>query len=134
LRFDPAEPQIGVGETVAVNIYVADANQLFGLPLRFGFDPKLVRIADIVKGTFLQGDGQDLIFSKNIRNEVGQAAVNISRFPGTGGVDGAGLVVTVNLEGIAAGEMAFRVSPAGSRDATGQQVKIAPARVSVNVR
>ena len=134
LRFDPAEPQIGVGETVAVNIYVDDANQLFGLPLRFGFDPKLVRIADIVKGTFLQGDGQDLIFSKNIRNEVGQAAVNISRFPGTGGVDGAGLVVTVNLEGIAAGEMAFRVSPAGSRDATGQQVKIAPARVSVNVR
>ena len=134
LRFDPAEPQIGVGETVAFNIYVDDANQLFGLPLRFGFDPKLVRIADIVKGTFLQGDGQDLIFSRNIRNEVGQAAVNISRFPGTGGVDGAGLVVTVNLEGIAAGEMAFRVSPAGSRDATGQQVKIAPARVSVNVR
>ncbi len=134
LRFDPAEPQIGVGETVAINIYVDDANQLFGLPLRFGFDPKLVRIADIVKGTFLQGDGQDLIFSRNIRNEVGQAAVNISRFPGTGGVDGAGLVVTVNLEGIAAGEMAFRVSPAGSRDATGQQIKIEPARLTVNVR
>ncbi len=134
LRFDPVEPQIGVGETVAINIYVDDANQLFGLPLRFGFDPKLVRIADIVKGTFLQGDGQDLIFSRNIRNEVGQAAVNISRFPGTGGVDGAGLVVTVNLEGIAAGEMAFRVSPAGSRDATGQQIKIEPARLTVNVR
>ena len=134
LRFEPANPQVGVGETVAVNVFVDNANQLFGLPLRFGFDPKLVRLADIVKGTFLQGDGQDLIFSKNIRNEVGQAAINTSRFPGTGGVDGAGLVVTLTIEGIAAGEMTLRVSPAGSRDATGQPVRIAPAQLSVNVR
>ena len=134
LRFEPANPQVGVGETVAVNVFVDNANQLFGLPLRFGFDPKLVRLADIVKGTFLQGDGQDLIFSKNIRNEVGQAAINTSRFPGTGGVDGAGLVVTLTIEGVARGEMTLRVSPAGSRDATGQPVRIAPAQLSVNVR
>ena len=134
LRFEPANPQVGVGETVAVNIFVDNANQLFGLPLRFGFDPKLVRLADITKGTFLQGDGQDLIFSKNIRNEVGQAAVNISRFPGTGGVDGAGLVVTVMIEGVAGGQMTLRVSPAGSRDATGQRLSIAPAQLSVSVR
>ena len=134
LRFEPANPQVGVGETVAVNIFVDNANQLFGLPLRFGFDPKLVRLADITKGTFLQGDGQDLIFSKNIRNEVGQAAVNISRFPGTGGVDGAGLVVIVTIEGVAGGQMTLRVSPAGSRDATGQRVSIAPAQLSVSVR
>ena len=117
-----------------VNVFVDNANQLFGLPLRFGFDPKLVRLADITKGTFLQGDGQDLIFSKNIRNEVGQAAINTSRFPGTGGVDGAGLVVTLTIEGVASGEMTLRVSPAGSRDATGQPVRIAPAQLSVNVR
>ena len=134
LRFEPANPQVGVGETVAVNVFVDNANQLFALPLRFRFDPKLVRLADIVKGTFLQGDGQDLIFSRNIRNEVGQAAINTSRFPGTGGVDGAGLVVTLTIEGIAAGEMTLRVSPAGSRDATGQPVRIAPAQLSVNVR
>ena len=134
LRFEPADPQVGVGETVAVNIFVDNANQLFGLPLRFGFDPKLVRLADITKGTFLQGDGQDLIFSKNIRNEVGQAAVNISRFPGTGGVDGAGLVVIVTIEGVAGGQMTLRVSPAGSRDATGQRLSIAPAQLSVSVR
>ena len=134
LRFEPANPQVGVGETVAVNIFVDNAKQLFGLPMRFGFDPKLVRLADITKGTFLQGDGQDLIFSKNIRNEVGQAAINTSRFPGTGGVDGSGLVVTLMIEGIARGEMTLRVSPAGSRDATGQPVRIAPAQLSVNVR
>ena len=134
LRFEPANPQVAVGETVAVHVFVDNANQLFGLPLRFGFDPKLVRLADITKGTFLQGDGQDLIFSKNIRNEVGQAAINTSRFPGTGGVDGAGLVVTLTIEGLARGEMTLRVSPAGSRDATGQPARIAPAQLSVNVR
>ena len=62
-RFDPAAPQLAAGEQVTVNVLLEGAKQIFGVPMRFGWDPKVLRLAEIQKGTFLQGDGQDLIFS-----------------------------------------------------------------------
>ena len=103
--FAPAEPVVAVGEQIEVGVSIANVKQLFGIPMRFGYNPKLLRLVDIQRGTFLQGDGQDLIFSKNIRDKVGLAAVNISRFPGTGGVDGGGLLVTLVFEGVASGRV-----------------------------
>ena len=94
----------------------------------------MIRIADITKGTFLEGDESDLIFSKNIRNEVGQAAVNISRFPGTGGVDGEGLVISLQVEGVAAGDARLRVIPTGARDGELKPLKIESAEIQVKVQ
>lgn len=133
-RFDPPNPQVAAGETISVNVIIENANQIFGVPLRFGFDPNVIRLADITRGPFLQGEGTDLIFSRNIRNEVGQAAINISRFPGTGGVDGGGVLATLVFEGVASGNATVRVTPTGARDATGQAVQISSAQLPVTVR
>ena len=133
-RFDPAAPQVAAGEQVSVNVLLEGAKQIFGVPMRFGWDPKVLRLAEIQKGTFLQGDGQDLIFSRNIRNDVGQAAINISRFPGTGGTDGSGLLVTLVLEGVAGGSATLKARATGARDATGQRVQVTAAELNVTVR
>ena len=133
-RFAPAAPVVAVGEQLEIGVSVTNVKQLFGIPLRFGYNPKLLRLVDIQRGTFLQGDGQDLIFSKNIRHKVGLAAVNMSRFPGTGGVDGGGLLVTLVFEGVASGRSDVKVTPTGARDAESKPLKIAPGRVSVRVR
>ena len=132
--FAPAEPVVVVGEQIEVGVSIANVKQLFGIPMRFGYNPKLLRLVDIRRGTFLQGDGQDLIFSKNIRHKVGLAAVNISRFPGTGGVDGAGLLVKLVFEGVASGRSDVKVTPSGARDAESKPLKIAVGQVSVRVR
>ena len=132
--FAPAEPVVAVGEQIEVGVSIANVKQLFGIPMRFGYNPKLLRLVDIQRGTFLQGDGQDLIFSKNIRDKVGLAAVNISRFPGTGGVDGGGLLVTLVFEGVASGRSDVKVTPSGARDAESKPLKIAVGQVSVRVR
>ena len=132
--FAPAEPVVAVGEQIEIGVSVANVKQLFGIPMRFGYNPKLLRLVDIRRGTFLQGDGQDLIFSKNIRQRVGLAAVNISRFPGTGGVDGRGLLVKLVFEGVASGRSDVKVTPTGARDAERKPLKVAPGQVSVRVR
>ena len=132
--FAPAEPVVAVGEQLEIGVSVANVKQLFGIPMRFGYNPKLLRLVDIQRGTFLQGDGQDLIFSKNIRHKVGLAAVNISRFPGTGGVDGGGLLVKLVFEGVASGRSDVKVTPTGARDAESKRMKIAAGQVSVRVR
>ena len=133
-RFDPAAPQVAAGERVTVNIMIEGAQQIFGVPMRFGWDPKKLRLVEIRKGSFLQGDGQDLIFSRNIRNDAGQAAINLSRFPGTGGVDGHGALATLVLEGVASGSTTLKARATGARDAEGQPVQAPAAELTVTVR
>ena len=134
LALQPSAPELAVGQQITVHLRVQNAAQLFAVPMRIRFDQKFVRMVDITKGEFLKGDEQDLIFSKNIRNEVGQAAVNISRFPGTDGIDGSGVVVSLVIEGVAAGSGDLRVAPTGARDAEAKPVKITSAQATVTVR
>ena len=130
----PATPTVVVGGKTEVDVIVQNVKQLFGVPLRIRFDGRVMRLADITKGTFLEGDESDLIFSKNIRNEVGQAAVNISRFPGTGGVDGEGLIITLIVEGVSAGDARLRVIPTGARDGELRPLRIESAETRVTVQ
>lgn len=130
----PATPTVEVGGKTEVDVIVRNVKQLFGVPLRIRFDGRVMRLADITKGTFLEGDESDLIFSKNIRNEVGQAAVNISRFPGTGGVDGEGLIITLIVEGVSAGDARLRVIPTGARDGELRPLQIESAETRVTVQ
>jgi hypothetical protein len=60
--------------------------------------------------------------------------VNISRFPGTGGVDGQGTVITLIVEGVAAGESSLRVIPTGARDGQSQPLQIQSAETNVTVK
>ncbi len=130
----PSAPTVEVGGKTEVDVIVRNVKQLFGVPLRIRFDGRVMRLADITKGTFLEGDESDLIFSKNIRNEVGQAAVNISRFPGTGGVDGEGLIITLIVEGVSVGDARLRVIPTGARDGELRPLQIESAETRVTVQ
>ena len=131
---NPATPSVAVGQRIRVDVIVQNVTQLFGVPMRIRYDARVMRLADIEKGIFLEGDESDLIFSKNIRNEVGQSAVNISRFPGTGGVDGQGVVITLILEGVAAGESRLRVIPTGARNGDSQPLQIESVETKVTVQ
>jgi hypothetical protein len=130
----PPNPQTGVGEPIEVNVVIQDVSQLFGLPMRIRYDRNILRLVDIKKGPFLESDGQDLIFARNIRAEVGQAAVNISRFPGTGGIDGGGVLITMVFEGVSAGTGTVQVTPTAARDANAKVIQIPPAEFKVSVR
>jgi general secretion pathway protein D len=132
--FQPASISLAAGEQATVELVVENVTQLFGSPLRIGFDPRIIRVTDITRGPFLEGDGMDLIFAKNIRGEVGQAAVNISRFPGTGGSDGSGVLVTLHVEGVAAGSSKIGVTSTGARNADAQPISIPPAQLPVAVK
>ena len=117
-----------------MQLYVDSAEQLFGSPLRIRYNREQLSLVEIVKGDFLAGEeATDLIFSRNIRNQVGQAAVNISRFPGTGGADGSGVLVTMTFEALAPGQATVLVTPTGARNATQQIIDVGPGRATVTV-
>ncbi|MEZ5362054.1 MAG: hypothetical protein R2748_06835 [Bryobacterales bacterium] len=57
----------------------------------------------------------DVIFSKNVRNQAGLAQVNLARFPGTGGADGNGVLLTLTFQAVAPGQSTVSVTPTGAR-------------------
>ena len=72
-------------------------------PLRIQFDPKILRLNDVTRGDLLAMDGQQPVFTKNIMNDAGTATIQLSRQPGTAGVNGGGVLVTLNFQTIGRG-------------------------------
>lgn len=134
LSLDPAQPSIAVGASLAVTLSVNDAVQLFSMPMRVQYDRNLLELTGIEKGAFLEGDdASDIIFSRNIRQSNGLAAVNISRFPGTGGADGSGALITLTFKGLAPGSAQVRFMPTGPRNAAAETLNVSALAVDVSV-
>jgi len=135
LLFDPGQTTLAAGEETTVSVLADGVTDLFGSPLRIAFDPAVVNIVEITRGDFLAGpERTDLIFSRNIRNQVGQSAVNISRFPGTGGATGRGELIQIRLRGVAAGQTQLNVSPTGARRADGNPMTLQAASLQLTVQ
>jgi general secretion pathway protein D len=135
LRFDNQAVTVAPEQQVTMSVLVDNAQQLFAAPLRIRYDQRVLTLVDVSKGDFLAGpEMTDVIFSRNIRNQSGQAAVNLSRFPGTGGADGSGVLVTLTFQAVAPGQTSVAVTPTGARTAEQQTVSIGTAQAQVTVR
>jgi general secretion pathway protein D len=117
LQFDRPKVTAPSGSKVTLNLVVQNAADLFSTGFQIQFDPAQVRLLDAVRGTLLSSDGQDVIFSKNIQNDTGQATINLSRFPGSGGVSGGGVLLRLELETVSAGTATVRVTGVEARNA-----------------
>lgn len=134
LLLQPSGPQVLVGQEITVSLRVTDAVALFSMPMRVQYDQEKLRLTGVEKGPFLAGqDASDIIFSRSIRHSNGLAAVNISRFPGAGGADGEGELITLTLEGLEAGAAQLRVFATGPRDASGSTLSVEPLEAEVIV-
>lgn len=135
LLFEPGQTTLATGQETTVSVLADGVTDLFGSPLRIAFDPAVVNIVEITRGDFLAGpERTDLIFSRNIRNQVGQSAVNISRFPGTGGASGRGELIQIRLRGVAPGQTQLNVSPTGARSADGNPLNLQAASLQLTVQ
>ena len=134
LSLQPETAVIPVEQRVTLSLMVDDAVELASMPLRIQYDREKLRLVGIEKGPFLAGDdASDIIFSRSIRHANGLAAVNISRFPGAGGADGEGVLVTLTFEGLAPGAAQLRVTANAPRDASNRAVDVEPLETEITV-
>ena len=99
----PASPEAQVGGTVTVTLDVQNVTNLFNSPVRLKFDPNLLRLNEVTRGSFLAGDGKTVIFTRNILNDSGDCIINLSRMPGDTGVSGEGTLLTFTFQALARG-------------------------------
>jgi hypothetical protein len=107
---------------------------LASTPMQIRFDPKILRLNDVVRGNLLASDGQQVAFSKNILNDTGEATVNVSRFPSTGGVSGSGSIMTLVFQAVGRGDTNVSVPQLTLRNSQSQPIATASPQVTVSVK
>jgi len=81
----------------------SDADNLYSAPLTLVFDPATLEAVSLTEGGFLNQDGSKTVFINKIDNQNGQLQIKISREGETGGVSGAGKLLSANFKAKGAG-------------------------------
>jgi general secretion pathway protein D len=129
-----------LSQTVNVTVYAENVTDLMSAAAHLQYDPKILRINNIVAGDLPQKNVAQLQPSKNILNDSGQADVSVSRGPGDGGVSGSGGLFTIVFQAVGRGNTSVTVSgvalnSAGANAAAGQRIPSnAPPALTVNVK
>ena len=85
-------------------------------------------------GDFLASDGQQPVFTKNIISDSGSAIIQLNRTPGTPGVNGGGVLITLNFQAIARGMTVVNIPGLMVRNSQGQPVATGNPQVSIRVQ
>ncbi|SPE37939.1 Type II and III secretion system protein [Candidatus Sulfopaludibacter sp. SbA6] len=134
VRFSPAQVDTSVSSSITVAVTLDDGKDVAGAPMQIQFDPKILRLNDVVRGDFFSRDGQQPLFSKNILNDAGTASIQLNRMPRTPGISGGGVLVTLNFQAVSKGATAVTITNLPIKDSQGQAIAAGTPRLSVNVK
>jgi general secretion pathway protein D len=132
--FTPGGVEAASGGTVTVSLAVENVTDLFSAPLRFKFDPNVLRLDDVTRGNFLAGDGRDVLFTRNIQNNTGDVTINLRRNTGVGGLSGSGTLVTLTFQVIGKGVTTVTAPGLSFLDSRGQGILSASPQMNVTIK
>ena len=134
VNFVPAQVETMMGGSFNVNLVMANATDLFSAPLQIKFDPKVLKLNDVAQGNLMASDGQQATFTKNIQNDTGEADITLNRLPGTGGITGSGMLVTLSFTTLARGATSVSAPAFSPSNSQGQPIANSSPLLTVNVR
>ena len=123
-----------MGNMFNVNMVIANATDLFSAPLQIKYDPKVLKLNDVVQGNLMSSDGQQVTFTKNILNDTGEADITINRMPGSGGVTGSGIMVTLSFSTLGRGSTSVSAPAFSPTNSQGQPISNSSPLLTVTVR
>ena len=90
------------GGNITVSLVLENAADLAAAPMQIKFDPKVLRMNDVVKGDLLGTDAQQVIFTKNITERHRATPPSTSTAcPAAARVSGSGTLVTLTFQAVA---------------------------------
>jgi general secretion pathway protein D len=134
LRLTPAQIDTTVSNNFTVAVTIEGATDVASAPMQVQFDPKILRLNDVTRGDFLSSDSQPPVFTKNIMNDSGSAAIQLNRLPGTPGANGSGVIAVLSFQAVGKGVTAVTLPNLTVRNSQGQVVGSASPRLLVNVK
>jgi len=132
--FTPSTVSVGPNTPFTVNVELngaADATSIS--PLRVKWDPAVLRLTDITPGDLLSRHAGAVSSIKDVRNDAGEATINVTRTTGAG-ITGSGPVAVLNFVAVAPGKGSVTVTEMGLKNSQSQAVPVALGSVSVAVQ
>lgn len=135
ISFLPAVVNTRVNSAFTVNLYAANVTDMLSAAAHIQFDPKILRITNVVAGDLPQRNSAQLQPTRNILNEVGSADVSISRGPNSPGISGSGGLLSIVFQAVGRGNTSVLIPNVTLSSSTGQTIASnVPAPLTVTVQ
>jgi general secretion pathway protein D len=113
----PASSNQAVGSTFQVSVAIANAVDVFAVPLQLQFNPAVLELVNVDNGPFLGSDGQAIAMAHRDEGN-GLVAISARRPPNVKGVNGQGSVCTLTFKAIAPGDSMLALVKVGASNST----------------
>jgi general secretion pathway protein D len=135
VSFLPPGLQSANGTTMTVTVQLENGANLGSVaPLRIKYNPELLRLDDIAPGDLFSRGGGGASSTKDIRNDTGEASINIARLPGAPGVSGTGALAVLTFTAIGSGEAPVTIEELALKDAQSQAIAASAVPMGVKIQ
>jgi general secretion pathway protein D len=134
VSFTPPQIDSPLASAIPVSISVANATDLAAAQAALKFDPRILRLNNVVAGEMIGRNGPQLMPSRNVLNDAGTVTASVSRDPASGGISGSGSVLTFIFQAIGRGSTTVTVPQLTLTGSTGQPITASAPSLTVNVR
>jgi len=134
LSFSPAPVQIALSAPLVLTLQADNMTDLAAAPVKIKWDPKILRLNQATAGTLLGQAGSVNAPSLDIRNDAGEATIDMSRLAGAAGVSGSGPLMQFTLMAIGKGSTTVTVTEAALKNSKQQPISVTAPSVVVTVQ
>ena len=134
LAFNPASVQAPLSSQVKIVLQAQNMTDLANVPVKVRWDPKVLRLEMISPGALLTEDGKIIAPSLDIRNDTGDASIDVVRLAGAPGVNGNGPLLQLTFTAVGKGTTTVSVTEAPLKNSAQQPIVVQPPSVTVVVQ
>lgn len=134
VSLSPANFEITEGREVRVSVVVQSQEEISAMTLNLSFNPQVLNLKEIVKGSIADRLGQNVPFLQNIDNSSGSCTIGFSGTDVARGFKGAGRVATLVFEATAKGDSPLAFSSVTANGPTGRAIQFETPEGRVRVR
>src|ERR1700733_14212528 len=124
LLFNPATVQAQLSRPVTIVLQAQNMFDLASVPVRVRWDPKVLRLEMITPGALLTEDGKVIAPSLDIRNDTGDASIDVNRIAGAEGVNGTGPLLQFTFTAVGKGNTTISVTEAPLKNSSRQTIPV----------
>lgn len=132
--FQPATSTTTLNSAITMTIYAENVANLADVSAQLQYDPKILRVTNIVSGDLPGRNLAPLDLSKTVLDDIGRADMRVSRGSAGGTISGSGSLFTVVFQAIGRGDTSVRLSSLGILSPAGPIAAAAPAPAAVSVQ
>jgi general secretion pathway protein D len=134
IAFNPPKVQAQLRSQVVIALQGQNLTDVASVPVKLRWDPKVLRLEMISAGALLTQDGKINAPSLDIRNDTGDASIDVNRVAGAGGASGSGPLLQFTFTAVGKGTTNVTITEATLKNSTQQPITLQAPSVSVTVQ